>query len=78
MLRMNTRHVRFLDIVKHNPKKILHFGGIKGQAICRCYIDMLIFGGLGLRKPDRLQTVMYVLYVTAVPTPPSRIALQAC
>ena len=30
-----------IDIMKHNPKeKTIHFGGIKGQAICQRYIDM--------------------------------------
>ena len=30
-----------IDIVKHSPKeKTIHFGGIKGQAICQRYIDM--------------------------------------
>ena len=30
-----------VNIVKHNPKeKTIHFGGIEGQAIRQCYIDM--------------------------------------
>ncbi|KAF9509535.1 hypothetical protein BS47DRAFT_1301318 [Hydnum rufescens UP504] len=30
-----------IELVKQNPKqKTIHFGGIKGQAICQCYIDM--------------------------------------
>jgi fatty acid synthase subunit alpha, fungi type len=30
-----------VEIVKDNPKeKTIHFGGIKGQAIRQCYMDM--------------------------------------
>ena len=30
-----------IDIMKHNPKeKTIHFGGIKGQAICQRYTNM--------------------------------------
>ena len=55
-----------VEIVKDNPKeKTIHFGGIKRQAICQCYMDMTydmmdkdgnvktlpLFGDINVRTP---------------------------
>lgn len=56
-----------IEIVKDNPKeKTVHFGGIKGQAICKRYIDttydtidkdgnvktLPLFADIGVRTPN--------------------------